>query len=310
MSSHPIVLEDLRKSYGKHEALRGVSLEVRAGEVYGFIGPNGAGKTTTMRILLDVLRPSGGSARVLGTDPRSGGADLRARIGYLPGELAMEDRSDVASWLDHQARIHRAVPAAWRPYAERLGLDPSRRIGDLSRGNKQKVGLARAFAHQPELLILDEPTGGLDPLVQQEFHAMVREAVGRGQTVFLSSHVMSELEQVAERVGVIREGRMIAEAPLEELRGSIGTRFTVRFDDPVDLETLARVPGVNAVHEEGELVALDHTGSPDALLKTLAAHAVSHVRAEPPDLEDAVLQLYRGSESRPEAADALEGSLS
>lgn len=302
MSDTPIVLDELRKSYGHHEALRGLDLAVRAGEVYGFIGPNGAGKTTTMRILLDVLRPSAGTARVFGVDPRAGGADLRARIGYLPGELAMEERSDVASWLDHQARIHRAAPGAWRPFAERLDLDPSRRIGDLSRGNKQKVGLARAFAHEPELLVLDEPTGGLDPLMQQEFYAMVREAVGRGQTVFLSSHVMSELEQVAERVGVIREGRMIAEAPLDELRGSIGTRFTVRFDDDVDLEAMARVPGVNAVHREGELVVLDHTGSPDALLKTLAAHTVSHVRAEPPDLEDAVLALYRGhdeSDARP-----------
>jgi ABC-2 type transport system ATP-binding protein len=295
-TGHPIVLEDLRKSYGRHEALRGVSLAVRTGEVYGFIGPNGAGKTTTMRILLDVLRPSGGTARVLGADPRSGGADLRARIGYLPGELAMEERSDVASWLDHQARIHRAAAGAWRPYAERLGLDPSRRIGDLSRGNKQKVGLARAFAHEPELLVLDEPTGGLDPLVQQEFHAMVREAVARGQTVFLSSHVMSELEEVAERVGVIREGRMIAEAPLDELRGTIGTHFAVRFEDPVDLEALARVPGVHGVRRVGDHVELDHTGSPDALLKTIAAHTVSHVRAEPPDLEDAVLQLYRGGE--------------
>ena len=310
MTENPIVLEDLRKSYGSHEALRGVSLQVRAGEVYGFIGPNGAGKTTTMRILLDVLRPTGGTARVLGTDPRAGGADLRARIGYLPGELAMEERSDVASWLDHQARIHRARPGDWRPYAERLGLDPSRRIGDLSRGNKQKVGLARAFAHQPELLILDEPTGGLDPLVQQEFHAMVREAVGRGQTVFLSSHVMSELEQVAERVGVIREGQMIAEAPLEELRGTIGTRFTVRFDAMVDLEALARVPGVHGVHQTDGLVELDHTGSPDALLKALAAHTVSHLRAEPPDLEDAVLQLYRGSASSPSDVSTLEGSRS
>ena len=295
MSESPIVLTDLHKSYGKQEALRGVDLAVRPGEVYGFIGPNGAGKTTTMRILVDVLRPSSGTVRVLGSDPRAGGADLRARIGYLPGELAMDGRSDVASWLDFQTRIHRAAPGAWRPYAERLGLDPSRRIGDLSRGNKQKVGLARAFAHEPELLILDEPTGGLDPLVQQEFHAMVREATGRGQTVFLSSHVMSELEQVAERVGVIREGRMIAEAPLDELRGSIGTRFTVRFDDGADLEALGRVPGVHGVHQEGELVEIDHTGSPDALLKTLAAHTVSYVRAEPPDLEEAVLKLYRDS---------------
>lgn len=307
MSQGPIVLEDLRKSYGKVEALRGLTLQVSAGEVYGFIGPNGAGKTTTMRILLDVLRPSGGTARVLGVDPREGGADLRARIGYLPGELAMEERSDVGPWLDYQMRIHRASPGAWRPYAERLGLDPSRRIRDLSRGNKQKVGLARAFAHEPELLVLDEPTGGLDPLMQQEFYAMVREAVGRGQTVFLSSHVMSELEQVAERVGVIWEGRMIAEAPLEELRGSIGTRFTIRFEDPVDLDALARVPGVNGVRHVGDFVELDHTGSPDALLKTLAAHTVSHVRAEPPDLEDAVLQLYRRADGD-SATGADEGS--
>jgi ABC-2 type transport system ATP-binding protein len=293
MSESPIVLQDLHKSYGRHEALRGVDLTVRRGEVYGFIGPNGAGKSTTMRILVDVLRPSSGTVRVFGEDPRAGGADLRARIGYLPGELAMDGRSDVASWLDYQARIHRAAPGAWKPYAERLGLDPSRLIGKLSRGNKQKVGLARAFAHDPELLILDEPTSGLDPLVQQEFQTMVGEAVGRGQTVFLSSHVMSELEQVAERIGVIREGRIIAEAPLEELRGTLGTRFTVTFAQAVEPEDLRRVAGVVDIHQQGDVVVIEHTGSPDQLLKALAAHTVSHLRAEAPDLEDSVLALYR-----------------
>ena len=302
MTEDPIVLSDLHKSYGSQPALRGVDLSVHPAEVYGFIGPNGAGKTTTMRILVDVLRPSGGTVRVLGTDPRAGGADLRARIGYLPGELAMDGRSDVASWLDYQARIHRASPGAWRPYADRLGLDPSRLIGDLSRGNKQKVGLARAFAHEPELLILDEPTSGLDPLVQQEFHAMVGEATARGQTVFLSSHVMSELEQVAERVGVIRQGRMVAEGALDDLRGSIGTRFTVRFAEPVGLEALTAVAGVTAVHAHGDIVVLDHTGSPDELLKTLAAQTVSYLRAEPPDLEESVLQLYRGSQDEERAS--------
>ena len=305
MSETPIVLEDLRKSSGRHEALRGVDLTVRRGEVYGFIGPNGAGKTTTMRILVDVLRPSGGTVRVLGSDPRAGGADLRARIGYLPGELAMDGRSDVASWLDYQARLHRVSPSAWRPYAERLGLEPSRVIGDLSRGNKQKVGIARAFAHEPELLIRDEPTSGLDPLVQQEFHAMVGEATARGQTVFLSSHVMSELEQVAERVGVIREGRMVAEGLLDDLRGSIGTRFTVQFAQALGPDDLARLRdrvGVQRVHREGALVVIDHTGSPDELLKALATHPVSHLRAEPPDLEESVLQLYRGSQDEERAS--------
>ncbi|MCA1782541.1 MAG: ABC transporter ATP-binding protein [Dermatophilaceae bacterium] len=293
MSENPIVLRDLHKSYGRTEALRGVDLAVQRGEVYGFIGPNGAGKTTTMRILVDVLRPTSGTVRVLGSDPRGGGADLRARIGYLPGELAMDGRSDAGSWLDYQARIHRAAPDAWQPYAERLGLDPSRVIGKLSRGNKQKVGLARAFAHEPELLILDEPTSGLDPLVQQEFHAMVGEATDRGQTVFLSSHVMSELEQVAERIGVIREGRIIAEAPLDELRGTLGTRFTVQFSSPVDLGALRRVSGVTDLHEHADVVVIEHQGSPDALLKSLAAHTVSHLRAEAPDLEESVLALYR-----------------
>ena len=305
MTERPIVVEGLRKSYGRHEALRGVDLTVQCGEVYGFIGPNGAGKTTTMRILVDMLRPSGGTVRVLGADPRAGGADLRARIGYLPGELAMDGRSDVGSWLDYQARLHRVAPTAWRPYAERLGLDPARVIGDLSRGNKQKVGLARAFAHEPELLILDEPTSGLDPLVQQEFHAMVKEATARGQTVFLSSHVMSELEQVAERVGVIREGRMVAEGPLDDLRGSIGTRFTVQFAQALDPDELARLrtsAGVQRVHREGGLVVIDHTGSPDELLKTLAEHTVSHLRAEPPDLEESVLQLYRGGQDEERAS--------
>lgn len=298
MTESPIVLQDLHKSYGRQEALRGVDLTVRPGEVYGFIGPNGAGKTTTMRILVDVLRPTRGTVRVFGADPRGGGADLRARIGYLPGELAMDGRSDVASWLDFQARLHRAAPGAWRPYAERLGLDASRVIGTLSRGNKQKVGLARAFAHEPELLILDEPTGGLDPLVQQEFHAMVTEATSRGQTVFLSSHVMSELEQVAERIGVIREGRIIAEAPLEQLRGTLGTRFTVRFASPVDIDALRRIGGVTGVHEDGDALVIEHHGSPDELLKTLATHTVSHLRAEPPDLEESVLALYRDSGPR------------
>jgi ABC-2 type transport system ATP-binding protein len=296
MSEAVIQTEGLSKDFGHTHALQGLDLTVHAGDVFGFIGPNGAGKSTTMRILMDVLRPTSGTVRVLGTDPRTGGGRLRARIGYLPGELALDGRSEVGSWLDYQARLHGAAPGAWRPYAERLGLDPGRRIGKLSRGNKQKVGLARAFAHRPELLVLDEPTGGLDPLMQQEFLVMVREARSAGQTIFLSSHILSELEHVAETVGVLRQGRLVARAPLTELRDRLGTRVTVETEHPLDPAPVSRLEGVDEVRADGTLLTVDLHGSPDALVKHLSAHHVVHLRAEAPDLETSVLRLYHDDE--------------
>ncbi|QQS02095.1 MAG: ABC transporter ATP-binding protein [Austwickia sp.] len=332
-----IEVAGLRKNYGQHVALRGIDLRVEPGEVYGFIGPNGAGKTTTMRILLDILRPTAGSVRVLGEDPRVGGAGLRARIGYLPGELRLDGRYDVATLLDHYARMshvsggpastpagrasragraHHPGDSSWRPLAERLGLDPGRQVRGLSKGNKQKVGLVQAFQHRPEVLILDEPTSGLDPLVQAKFLAMVREASAAGQTVFLSSHVLSEIEQAADRVSVLRLGEVVRTARVADLRASLGLGVRVLVAHPdaasVKAEFLA-IPGVRAADARAERldgrsatrlsVTLDGSapGAVDAVVKAAARHRVLDLDGERPDLEEAVMRLYSSNPGAPQS---------
>ena len=209
-STAAVTTRGLTKRYGSHTALHGIDLDIRRGSVFGMIGPNGAGKTTTMRLLLDIIRPSGGELRVLGESPRAGGAGLRRRVGYLPGELHLQARVRARELLSHYAEISGDVrPGTVESLADRLGLDLGRPVRNLSKGNKQKVGLIQAFMHEPELLVLDEPTSGLDPLVQQEFHAMLREAKANGQTVFLSSHVLSEVQQTADDIAILRSGRIV-----------------------------------------------------------------------------------------------------
>jgi ABC-2 type transport system ATP-binding protein len=275
-------------------ALDGLDLEVRRGEVFGFLGPNGAGKSTTIRVLLDQLRPTAGHAEVLGTVPAAGGADLRARIGYLPGELAMSGRSTAGDLLRHFARLRSSAGAdRIGPLAERLTLDLSKPIRSLSKGNKQKVGVIQAFMHEPELLILDEPTSGLDPLLQQEFLAMVREAQSAGATVFMSSHVLSEVEVIAERVAIVRAGRIVDTDDVATLRHHAGQEVELAFADPVRPEEFARLANV------ADVVVTDHTvrcllrGEPDELLKAAAHHHVVRWSAESRELEDLFLDFYR-----------------
>jgi ABC-2 type transport system ATP-binding protein len=280
--------------HGRVRALDGLDLEVRRGEVFGFLGPNGAGKSTTIRVLLDQLRPTAGVAAVLGIAPVTGGASLRARIGYLPGELAMGGRATAGELLHHLARL-RAGAGADRigPLAERLDLDLTRPIRSLSKGNKQKVGVIQAFMHAPELLILDEPTSGLDPLLQHEFLALVREAQAAGGTVFMSSHVLSEVEVIAERVAIVRAGRIVDTNDVATLRHHAGQQVELVFADPVRPEEFARVPNVE------DVVVGDHTvrcllrGEPDGLLKAAAAHHVVRWSAEDRELEDLFLDFYR-----------------
>ena len=208
----------LTKRYGKRRGLDGLDLEVREGEVFGFLGPNGAGKTTTIRLLLDLIRPTSGTARVLGLDPRAGGKALRRRLGYLAGDFVVEANQSARELLTFLGNLRGGVaPERMDRLADRLDLDPHTRIRSLSKGNRQKVGLIQAFMHEPELLILDEPSSGLDPLVQQTFLELVREAKGNGQTVFMSSHVLSEVEQSADRVGIVRDGRLVAVERFEAL---------------------------------------------------------------------------------------------
>ncbi len=291
----------LTKDYGRRTALRGVDLTIEPGTVFGVIGPNGAGKTTTMRILLDLIRPTGGEVRVLGVDPRVGGRALRRRIGYLPGELALEGRATGRSLLRHYARLS-GVAANGRidELADRLGLDLGVPVRKLSKGNKQKVGLVQAFLHSPELLVLDEPTSGLDPLVQQEFLAMTREARDAGQTVFLSSHVLSEIQQAADTVAILRDGEIVDVSDVESLRrGAVREVRATLATDATDAvgARLGAVPGVSdlAVAADGDArttVSLTLTGAIDPLVRALAEDRIDDLVAGEPDLEQAVLGYY------------------
>ncbi|MFE8884565.1 ABC transporter ATP-binding protein [Pseudarthrobacter enclensis] len=292
----------LTKSFGRREILHGVDFEVQAGSVFGVIGPNGAGKTTTMRCLLDIIRPTGGEVRVLGVDPRTGGPELRRRIGYLPGELFLEGRVTGRKLLSHYQAISGPVPPGRiDELAQRLGLDLDRHTRKLSKGNKQKLGLVQAFMHQPELLVLDEPTSGLDPLVQQEFHSMLREARQRGQTVFLSSHVLSEVQQTADTVAILRGGRIIAVESVAGLReGAVRhLRFTATGTAAADaVVLLGTVPGAGNVEvlESDGTVTLSAVleGPIQPLLQALGRLELTDLVLEEPDLEESVLKVYAG----------------
>ncbi len=297
----------LTKRYGATTALHGIDLEIPRGLVYGVIGPNGAGKTTTMRLLLDIIRPTAGELSVLGESPRAGKAALRRRIGYLPGELHLESRIRGRELLGHYAEISGPVrPGAAAALADRLGLDLSRPVRSLSKGNKQKLGLIQAFQHEPELLVLDEPTSGLDPLVQQQFHGMLREAKAAGQTVFLSSHVLSEVQQTADHIAILREGEIVMQSSVAELREAAlrHVRVVVEESEAGNARAaLERVAGLGELAVEPErpgVVAL--TGSldahVDAFVKAVATLSVIDLTIEEPDLEDAVLGFYGTEEER------------
>lgn len=286
-----ITVESLHKSYGSRPALRGISFRVDAGEVVGYIGPNGAGKSTTMRILLGLLRPTAGRVRVFGQDVPSAGPALRRRIGYLPGELHLDDRASVASVLTYYARLS-GRPGSWHGLAERLDLDPTRTVRQLSKGNKQKLGLAQALTGRPELLVLDEPTSGLDPLVQQEFRALLADARDEGAAVLLSSHVMSEVEQVADRVVVLRDGEIAVESSMAELLSARDTLVTVRLAEPPPVQAFRHVAGVVEVRIEGPVVQLRVNGSPDSVVKALSDYRVTQLSARRRDLEEVVVDLY------------------
>jgi ABC-2 type transport system ATP-binding protein len=290
-----LVLEYRSRRQTPVRALDGLDLEVEAGEIFGFLGPNGAGKSTAIRVLLDVLRPTSGRAEVFGVAPREGGPGLRSRIGYLPGELIVPDgRRTAGELLGYLAALRggRGVDRI-APLAERFGLDLDRPIRGLSKGNKQKVGVVQAFAHDPELLVLDEPTSGLDPLLQREFLDLVREHRDRGATVFMSSHVLSEVEDVAGRVAIIRAGRIVDLDDVRTLRHHAGQEVVLRFDDPVDVRAFAGLPGVEDATVEDRTLRCLLRGEPDALLKEAARHHVRAWSAEDRELEDLFLDFYR-----------------
>jgi ABC-2 type transport system ATP-binding protein len=290
-----IQLDRLTKSYGKVRGIVDLDLEVQEGEVFGFLGPNGAGKTTTIRTLLDLIRPTSGSARVLGLDSVADSMEIRRRVGYLPGELALWDWMTSVQLTDHLMKIRGLADMSYRnELIERFDIEPDRKIKDLSTGNKQKVGILLAFMHRPELLILDEPTSGLDPLMQQATYAAVEEARSEGRTVFLSSHVLPEVERIAERVGIIRSGRLIEVETVGNLKSRAIRQVEVRFGSiaPSDGE-LSGVDGVADASVTDGVAHVRVEGSMDALVKTLARYEVVSMHTHETPLEEIFLALYR-----------------
>jgi ABC-2 type transport system ATP-binding protein len=292
-----IKTKDLTKSYGKVRALRGLDLEVQRGEMFGFLGPNGAGKTTTIRCMLDMIRPNGGTIQVLGFDPQAQPVEVRARSGYLPGELSMEEGLKVEGQLRYFNDL-RGNKIDWshvKGLAQRLELDLAIPIKNLSKGNKQKVGVVQALMHQPELLILDEPTAGLDPLMQQEVYRLLREAQAQGATVFFSSHIISEVETLADRVAIIREGVIVQEAEPSQLISMAMRRLWVRFKKPVDPTPLAAIEGITLLSQSNGIRAhLQVEGEMDELIKALATFPVADFETERSSLEEVFLAYYEG----------------
>ena len=293
--SAAIETQKLTKTYGRSRGIRYVDLAVREGEVFGFLGPNGAGKTTTIRTLLGFLRPSEGRAWVFGMDVRKRSVEIRVRVGNLPGEFVLEDRLSGEDLLQFFARLRGVKDLGYaRELAERLGADLHRPMRRLSRGNKQKVGLIQAMFHRPPLLVLDEPTSGLDPLVQEEFLEIVDDVRAEGRTVFFSSHVLSEVERVCDRVGIIRDGQLVTVEPTRELVNKAFRHVTLTFDEPVDPGPFRALPGVRDLKADGARISFALHEAPDGLVKLAAQHRLGGLEYERPSLEEIFLTYYGG----------------
>jgi ABC-2 type transport system ATP-binding protein len=282
----------LTKYYGASRGVEDVDLEVDGGEVFGFLGPNGAGKTTTIRLLLDLIRPTRGRAEILGLDVQRQSLEVRQLTSYLPGELRLPERPTARHFLSFLARVRGGGEARIEALAGRLGLELDRRIGGLSKGNKQKVGVVAAFMGAPRRLILDEPTSGLDPLRQRDVLDLIRERAAAGRTVFLSSHELDQVEQVAHRVGIIRDGRLIAVEEVEALRERALRRVEVHLVGDGSIEGLERVEGVHDVSIADGVIRLHVRGSMDALVKELARYPVRTLTCEEPELDEIFLAYY------------------
>jgi ABC-2 type transport system ATP-binding protein len=296
----PVVrAEAVTKLYGRHTGVAELDFEVIAGEVFGFLGPNGAGKTTTIRLMLDLIRPTSGCIKLFGLDTLADSVAIRRRVGYVPGDLRLYGRlsgRDLLSYLAHLRGLRDLAHA--EQLAGRLDLDLDRPIQALSKGNRQKVGLVQAFMHEPDLLVLDEPTAGLDPLVQQVFYDLVQETTADGRTVFLSSHVLSEVQHVADRVALVREGRLVLVEEMETLRERAATRVEATFAAAPPPEAFSGIDGVVEVERHGATVVFSLRGPADGLVKALAGYRVLGLDSHEAELEDIFLTLYRGEGDR------------
>ncbi|MFF4961570.1 ABC transporter ATP-binding protein [Streptomyces sp. NPDC001222] len=310
-----IEVSGLHKSFGRTHALDGLDLAVRSGEVHGFLGPNGAGKSTTIRVLLGLLRADSGAARVLGRDPWADTVELHRRIAYVPGDVTLWRNLSGGEVIDLFGRLRGGLDQARRAeLIERFELDPTKKGRTYSKGNRQKVALVAAFASDVDLLILDEPTSGLDPLMEEVFQRCVEEERDRGRTILLSSHILSEVEQLCDRVSIIRKGRTVESGSLADLRHLTRTSVTAELAGPPN--GLARLPGVHDLDVQGHRVRLQvDTDKLDAVLRSLSESGVRSLTSTPPTLEELFLRHYQdepaageetvGASARPSAAQSL-----
>lgn len=300
MTDSAILLEQVHKYYGKVHALRGLDLEIHPGEIFGFLGPNGSGKTTTIRCMLDLIRPNSGSIRVLGEDPQKNPQSVKARVGYLPGDLQLEGDFTTRDFLKYIRKLRRPQ----RPWpdvlnlAARLELDLDKRIKGLSQGNKQKVGLLQAFIGDVPLMMFDEPTLGLDPLIQQEVLNIVREERNRGTTIFFSSHILSEVQKIADRVGIIRRGALVEIAQTDDLVRRSVSRAIIQFKESVRDSYFDDLPNVEVlrVNDDQHSFTLEVRGEMGPFIKALADLPVQDLEIHRPSLEEVFLNYYRDAE--------------
>jgi ABC-2 type transport system ATP-binding protein len=300
-----IEVDRVTKSYGGKRGIVDVSFDVQEGEVFGFLGPNGAGKTTTIRILMALIRASSGVARIAGNDCWRDSVDIKKLIGYVPGEPSLDPNLTGGQIIEYFANLRGGVDREYlRRLIERFDLDTSRKFRQYSTGNKRKVVLVQAFMHRPRVLILDEPTSGLDPLNQQEFDGLVREAREEGRTVFLSSHVLSEVEKTCTRVAIIREGRLVQVGGVHELKDIKRYEVTISFAEPVSAEAFRSVDGVAGVEtlNNGHGVRIAMQGAADAVIKAAARYPVVSLTSYEPSLEDIFLKYYEADGEKASAA--------
>lgn len=299
MAGIAIKTEGLAKRFDRVMAVDGLDLEVRQGEIFGFLGPNGAGKTTTIRLLLNLVRPTAGKAWIMGV-PVDEVEKAHRHLGYVPGDVALWPQLTGAEILTYLGNLHGSVDHAFKDeLIERLKLDPGKRARSYSKGNRQKVALVAALMTRPDVLFLDEPTAGLDPLMEAEFQSLAREAAERGQTVFLSSHILDEVEDLCDRVAILREGRLVEVATLSDLRGMSATIFDATFDGPVP--DISGVPGVTSVDQIDGGLRITVTGPPGPLLERLAATELVKLRSHESSLEEIFMTYYELSPGQLEA---------
>ena len=284
----------LTKRFGADRGIDNVSFEVRVGEVFGFLGPNGAGKSTTIRLLLGLYRPTSGQVRVFNLDPGSDAAKINRRTGYLPGELSLYPRLTGRQLLDRFASIRAMTEVSYRDeLVDRFNVELDRPVRTLSKGNRQKIGLVAAFMHRPDLLVLDEPTAGLDPLLQDEFVHLVRESVASGQTVLLSSHELDEVQRVVDRLAIIKDGRIVVTDSIDGLRRNAPRTIGFRFPAPIDPQRFASQPGVDVLASADTRITLSVTGPVAGVLSIAADLDALDVSARPADLDELFLSYYR-----------------